>query len=206
MKYQLKLIAIILFAGMMQSCNSDDDNTTTPPSTQNGITIGGNFTAADNAYIIFDRTAPYDDAFWVVLADGTLINDTSDQVFASTNTSTAAALLVDNSGQVATQNAVNVTINTYALENDDTVVVESITNFTDTFTQNGQQYGEIDADTATNYLIENTGSGTVDITSITKDFSTRTGTIDFTFSISDDNGVVITASYSGNFTMLNGDT
>lgn len=204
MNHTFKIVLLALIIGIFTSCESDDDSGTTTTSS-NGITIGGNFTAADHAYIIFDRTAPYNDGFFLALANGDLINDTNDQVFTTTTTTIAAALLVNNSGQVATQDAVNVNVSTYALEPDDTVVIENITNFTDTFTQSGTQYGEIDQDTALNYIIENTGFGSLDITAISKNFTTRDGTITFTFSITDDNGVVITGSYTGSFTMLNGD-
>lgn len=201
-----KIIFIAFFIGIFTSCSTDDNSNTTPANSSNGITINGNFTAADQAFIIFDRTAPFDDGFFLVLANSELINDTNDQVFAATNTTIAAALLIDNTGQVATQDAVNVNVSTYVLEKDDTLVVENISNFTDTFTQNGTLYGEIDQDSAVNYLIENSGSGSLDITAISKNFTARDGTISFMFSITDDNGVLITGSYTGSFKMLNGDT
>jgi hypothetical protein len=201
----LKILSILILVIASLSCNTDDDNSTVTPAS-NGITIEGDFTAADQAFIIFDRTAPYDDGFFLVLANGELINDTNNEVFAATNTTIAAALLIDNTGQVATQDAVNVNVSNYVLEKGDTVVVENISNFTDVVTQNGTLYGEIDQDSAVNYLIENSGSGSLDITAISKNFTTRDGTISFTFSITDDNGVLITGSYTGSFKMLNGDT
>lgn len=199
----IQLLCFAIVALTFINCSNDDDAT---PSTTNGITIAGNFTATPNAYVIFDRTAPYDDGFFFALADGTLINNAGDNVLSNTNTTIAAALLVDNGGQVASQNLVNFNISNYTLEKDDTTVLEDIIGFTNTEVINGTTYGQIDDDTATEYIIENAGFGSLDITTITKDFAARNGTITCTFSITDDNGIVITGYYSGTFIMLNGDT
>ena len=198
---KLNLLIVLLLSISLSNCGSDVDAT---PVNQNGITIAGNFTATPNAYVVFDRTAPYDDGFFFILANGTAVNDAGNNVNASTDTTIAAALLVDNGGAtLASQSLVDFNIRSYTLDKDDTAVVDNITAFTDTYTANGTSYGQIDQDSAINYLIENAGSATFNISALTKDFITRTGTISCTFSMTDDNGVIITGAYTGTYIMLN---
>lgn len=199
-----KTILAVLFLALVFSCGGDDDDDTTPSVPQNGITIAGNFTPTPNAYLILDRgVSPFENSFFFALSDGTLINDSNDSVLSSLNT--AAALHIDNTGSVSALNQVDVNTNNYILESDDTAILKNISMFTNTIIYNGVSYGVIDQDSATNYLIENSGSGSFTITAITKDFVARNGTITCSFTITDDNGDVITGTYSGTFIILNGD-
>ncbi len=203
----LKNILLLFIAIVFVGCDGDgDDDAMDTPESQNGITIAGNFTATPGAYVVFDRTAPYDDGFFFIMTNGTLINDAGDNVNGSIDTTIAAALLVDNGGvNLPAQSQVDYNVKSYTLDKNDTVVVDNITMFTNTYIDNGVTYGQIDQDSAVNYYIENTGSATFTITALTKDFNTRSGTITCTFSMTDDNGVIITGEYSGTYKMLNGD-
>lgn len=204
MKTKIKFTLIMLTLFFAVSCNNDDDNG--PMAVYNNqVVIAGSVTDTPNAYAIFDdNPGPYNDAFFIVLTNGSLVEDNINGISTTTDTHIAVALVVDNGGQVNTENQINFNVATYPLEKDNTVVVENITLFTGTYIDNGVTYGEIDEDSAVSYGIENSGAGTLEIISITKDFSARTGTITCEYSITDDNGVIITGDYQGNFEMLNG--
>ena len=205
MKHFILKVTTIFSIFFLFSCASNDDDNTLPTS-QNGITISGTFFPTPNAYLILDKgTTPFENSFFFGLSNGTLINDANDAVFSSNNTTVATALLIDHGGTVASHNLVDVNASTYFMDKDDSVAITNITSFTNTYMAGGITYGEIDQDTATDYKIKNSGSGSFTITAITKNFTTRTGTITCSFTMTDDNGVLISGSYSGTYTMLNGD-
>lgn len=206
MKKIKQLFALLFLITITFSCGDDDDSGDTTPITQNGITISGNFIPTPNAYLILDRgISPFEDSFFFALSNGTMVNDSNEGVFSSTNTTTVAALHIAHNGTVTLRNLVNVNTSTYTLEKDNSALVSNITLFTRTYINNGITYGNIDQDSATEYLIENSGFGDLTITAITKDFTNKNGTITCTFTITDDNGVTITGSYSGSYIMLFGD-
>ena len=200
----IKSIVKLLIVTLIISCGNDD--VTPPTNLQNGITVNGNFIPTSNAYLILDRgVSPFENSFFFCLSDDKLINDSNYNILSSTNTTSVAVLHVDNLGVVSNLNQVNVNATSYILEKDNTAILENISMFSNTITTNGITYGIIDENSANNYLILNSGAGTFTITAITKDFVAKTGTISCSFTITDDNGIVITGNYSGSFTILNGD-
>jgi len=54
------------------------------------------------------------------------------------------------------------------------------------------------------YSISESNSGTLTINTIVIDYVARVGTVDCSYQITDDNGIVITGNYNGSFNILNG--
>ncbi|MGJ8684586.1 MAG: hypothetical protein ACSHWW_08180 [Nonlabens sp.] len=205
MKTINKYFLIAIAVASLMSCGGDDDVMSGSTTSTNGITIEGNFTPALKAFVVFERNAPFEDAFSVILSDGDLINDINNEFLIETTTSVAAVLFYDTNGaSVATESQVNLGIGNYTLDVD-TTVIDGIQTIPVTATQSGMNYGDADSLNSTEYVMQNTGTASLNITAITKDFITRTGTITFTFNMIDDFGHVISGSYTGSYKMLKGD-
>lgn len=200
MKYPIYKIAIILITFIAVSCDNDDST----PSINNEFTIQAVDYETPNAYLIFDDSSPYGDAFFIVLLDGTLIEDNVNGISTSTNTRQGIALSVNHGGDVLTEQQINIGNATYTLNKDNTVIFTNASNFTDTFVQNGTTYGEVDLSSSSAYYIENSGSGTLIIDYINIDFTNRKGTLNCSYNLIDDTGISITGQFNGVFEILNG--
>ncbi len=203
MKITAKLFALLFFATITFGCGDDDDPT--PPTVNNEFTIQGTDYATPNAYIIMEPNPNPEDAFFLFFTNGSLVLDTSvnSEILMSTNTTNTTVLLVNHGSTVSGQQNINLNSGqSYALNKDNSLSATNITAFTSIATINGNQYGEPNETQATLYEIENSGSGSVTVNTFTVDYVAKTGTIDCTYTMTDDNGVPITGSYSGNFSLI----
>lgn len=202
--YIIKFALGLLVVLNLNSCGNDDDNSTPLPI--NKFTVQGTDYETPKAYLVFDDSTPYGDAFFLNLLDSDMREDSVNGMSVSSNLTQGIVLLVEH-GPVAvlTEQDVNIASNTtYQLDKENSLALTNVTGFNDTYIYNGITYGEPDQTTANVYKIENSGNGTVTINSITIDYVARTGTIDCTYQLTDDNGIIIAGNYSGNFNILNG--
>lgn len=197
----LKKIIFLLLAVVVVSCGSDDNNTTL---TTNKFTVQNTDFATPNAYVLVEDNPTPEDSFFLTFLDGNLaFEPVTTNTLVSTNTSNFVILLVSNGGTVSGQQNININAGqTYTLNKQNSAVLTNIGAYTDLATINGGQFGEPDGTQSTVYKIENTGNGTVTINTLTIDYVTKTGSIDCNYSITDDNGVSITGSYTGNFSII----
>jgi hypothetical protein len=203
MKTLKKIFTLLLLTTITFGCGGDDDNTPTPT---NEFAIQGTDYATPNAYIIMEPNPNPENAFFLYFSNGSLILDTTvnPEILMSTNTSQLISLLVHHGGaNVSGQQSINLSSGqTYTLNNQNSGAGINIGGFTDIATINGSQYGELDELQSTIYKIENSGSGSVTVNTFTINYVTNTGTIDCTYTMTDDNGVLISGSYSGNFNLI----
>lgn len=200
----MKKITLLLLTLLIISCGSNDDNNS--PSTTNKFTIQNTDYETPNAYLQLDNGPSYGNYFSLVLINGLMLQDTVRGNLLSTNTTHGVTLSVRfgnspvNSEQAITNNITNGAVLNLS---DDARAITNLTSYSNIITHNGVQYGDTDASTANLYEINNTGNGTVTINSFTVDLTARTGTVDCTYTITDENNVVITGSYNGTFKVRN---
>ena len=197
---------VILFSLLLlsTSCGNNDDNNSR--SLDNAFTINGTNYETPNAYLVFDDNSPYGDAFFLDFLDSDLREDAVNGISVSSNMNHGVVLFVEHSqNDVLTEQDIIIANNTtYPLEKGNTLALTNVTGFIDTYTYNGITYGEPDLNASNVYEIENSGSGTLTINKIVIDYVARVGTVDCSYQITDDNGIVITGNYNGSFNILNG--
>lgn len=198
----LKKITFLLLTVLIVGCSSN--NNSNSPTNTNKFTIQNTDFSTPNAYVLVEDNPTPEDAFFLGFLDGTLAMDpVNTTTLTSTNTNNLVVLLVNHGGTVSGQQNINLNAGqTYSLDKQDSAVLTNIGAFTNLATINGSQYGEPDGTQSTVSEIENTGSGTVTINTLTIDYVAKTGTIDCNYTITDDNGVSISGSYSGNFNII----
>jgi hypothetical protein len=200
-------IIYIFIALLLTQCKKDSSSTPScPPSSvsiDNEYTINNNDYITPNAYLILDDGPVFTDGFGIALTDGILREDNVNGSSLSTTSQNAVILWVMHGGDVNSEQAVNVSPNTYTLDSE-SAVLTGITQFFDTYTHNNVVYGEPDADTV-NLLstIENSGTGTLVLNSINIDYILRVGTISCTYSMIDDNNLQVSGSFNGTFDIIN---
>lgn len=159
--------------------------------------------ATPHCYLIFDDGPTYTNGFILLFSDGVYQEDNVNGASFINTTQNAVALFVmdDTPPTVSTEQSVDVTLGAYAL-NDETGAYFGINAWDDTYTQNGNTYGEPDGAT---HIIEQglNGGGVLVINSVTIDYTARTGTIDAEYQMLDGNRNYISGTYSGTFEILN---
>lgn len=200
MKMKILKILILFSVLFMMSCDKEEKI-----EIVNQFTVQGTGQSTDhitpNGYLILDDGPSFTNAFMLLFTDGDFIEDTVNGSSLSTDAGVAIVLVVKFGGpNVSSEQAVPVATGTYNLD-DNTAVVTNITSFDDTHFVGSVEYGEIDQ--ATFYEIETTGSGTLTIDQINIDYAARTGTVECNYSITADNGDIITGSYTGTFDIIN---
>lgn len=192
----LTLLVVITTLFNCSSSNEDDD-------LQNEFTINGITYQALNASLGLDAGPSYNNQFSFIITDN-LINVNA-QIVPTISTSTTAGVAIfvklGNTPLASEQDVINnITNSTFNLD-DDTGAITNIINFSNIYTQGGVQYGELDETGAILYEMNTLGSGTVTINFFSANLTSRTGTVDFSFSFTDENGVPISGSYNGSFSI-----
>ncbi len=198
MKKTTKLLALLFLLSFTFGCGDDDDPN--PPQVNNNeAIINGNTYQINSASLGLDAGPPYNNQFSLVFTDD-LINVNSSNDFAVSTNTTMGIVIFTKLGSTAlsTEQAVvnNITTTTHNL-NDDTRAITNITNYTNIYTYSGVQYGDVDETGVNHFDMNNTGSGTVTINSISIDLAARTGMVDCDFSFLDENGIQISGNFNG---------
>lgn len=203
-KYILLQLTLVILSGLFIQCSNDDDR---PQRTNdNKFTLLSTDFATPNGYLLLDDGPAYTNAFILTFLNGQMREDNVNGASIETTTTHGIALSVTlGSGTVNSESAVTNAIiagNTYAL-NDDARVITNITNYTDTYTFGGTQYGDPDDSGATLYEVNTLGSGTVTINSFSVNHTTRTGNIDCDYTLTDENSNTFTGQFVGSFDIIN---
>ena len=214
----LVFLGIILFA-----CGNDDDAITTPSSSSTPGATNTEFVinATDayvtpNAYLLLnDAAGGHERDFTFVFSDGTIIEDTTNEIAIETTTNNLIKVTADLINTVATEPELPIFIwPTQSLPLN--IVLEGehfahtdIQSFNSITPLGPTNYGQVDTSTyyystGINIFTDPTTGQTFTINAMTWDLTTRTGTIDCSFVINDDANNDITGVYVGNFKILTG--
>ncbi|HIP49600.1 MAG TPA: hypothetical protein EYG92_11625 [Lutibacter sp.] len=197
---QIYLIAITFLLLFNISCKKDVEDT---PQALNEFTVQGADYLTPNAYLILDDgPSVYTNGFMLAFLEGTMREDSTNGSSISTDTNHGIALVVMHGGTVNSEQAVVINNTTYALD-DETSTLTNITNYTNTYTHNGIQYGDPDDTGANEYIINNGTGGSVIINSINIDYVARNGTIDCSYDFLDENNVRVIGQFLGSFEIIN---
>lgn len=203
------------------SCGSDDNSTNPPPSSIPGATntefvIGTDAYVTPNAYLLLnDATGDHERDFTFVFSSETVIEDATNEIAIETSTDHFIKLTADLVGTVATEPELpifvwptqNLPLNV-VLEGEHFAHTD-IQGYTNLVTVGGIDYGQVNNSTMYTHadlaLTDHSHpTHLFTINSITWDLVARTGMIDCSYNIDDDNNVNIQGTYVGTFEILVG--
>jgi hypothetical protein len=186
---------ILCFAGGCQ----DDDQAQRPAS---GFDVDAQVYLTPKLYLILDDGPVFTNSFGFAVLNGEMREDNVNGASISAQTTHGGILWVENGpGTVSSEQAVSVNVGTHTL-NDESLMFTNVLSFDDTYTFGGQTWGEPDIAPADMIEIGSLGNGTLTINAITIDYTTRTGTVDLTYNVSD--GTRFTGgNYVGSFEIIN---
>ncbi len=206
MKNLIKILVVLVLT-LFFNCEADDPAPLSPPPlSTNSFSISSVQYDTDQAYLLLDDGPQYNDGFGLVFINGNMIEDNVNGASVETTTTQGAVLWVEfsNTDVTSEQAVTNQIINNSNFNLDrETSAITNITNYTDTFVDNGVQYGEPDETNATIYEIGLTGNGSINIISFTVDLVTRTGNIDCSYTFLDENNNTVSGVFTGSFGIIN---
>ncbi len=204
MKKTLKKLALLTAILILTvGCKKDDDSA---KEDENKFTIQGTDYETLNGYLLLDDGPSYTNSFGLVFLEGTMREDNINGSSISTDTNHGIVVFVEfgNTNVNSEQAITNMIIDnsTYPVD-DETTAITDIISYTDTYMNGGIQYGNPDDATATLYVVNATGSGSLTINTFTVDLSARTGTVDCSYTFLDDNGANVSGQFDGTFEIIN---
>lgn len=200
-KLSIVLISILILASCQRNNNVPQPAAASRSSNQ--IDVNGTVTATPHCYLILPnaQAAGIKSVFGLMLSDGRMDANAPHGFEAST---TCAAIVRHSfGGKVANETLIPITTGSHPL-NDESTAFHTINSWQNTpYVQNGVNYDIPNDNFGTVLLKEELTAGGINITAFTVDYITRTGTVDFTYTMQDSNGKLSSGSYSGNFTIIN---
>lgn len=198
-----ELLILTVILTLIINCKKDEESTR---DNENKFTVEAADYLTPNGYLLLDDGPSYTNSFGLVFLEGTMREDNINGSSISTDTNHGIVLWVDfgntnvNSEQAITNNIID--NSTYPV-NDETTAITDIITYTNTYMDGGIQYGDPDDASATLYVVNATGSGSLTINTFTVDLVARTGTVDCTYAFLDDNGVNVSGQFDGSFDIIN---
>lgn len=198
-----KILLIVSVFMLIVTCKKDDDSAR---DNDNKFTIQGTDYQTPNGYLLLDDGPSYTNSFGLVFLEGTMREDNTNGSSISTDTNHGIVVFVKfGTSNVSSEQAItnNIIDNTTYPVDDETTAIKDIITYNNTYTYGGVQYGDPEDATATTYVVNASGSGSLIINTFTVDLVARTGNVDCTYSFVDDNGVNVTGQFDGTFEIIN---
>ena len=199
-KTLLHFLVLIAFLTLAAGCQDDDAQQGVP---YNSFDLAGQNYDTFLGYLLFDEGPTFQDRYALVFQNGNLVHSNSNGLGTETSTTNAVVLFVNNGTAVFNNCAdVAVTTGTFPLT-DDSRALYGITQFNNTFASAGLQFGTPDENSASRLEVNNTGSGSVTINSITIDYVAEEAQVDLSYSITDGTQT-LTGQYLGRIFLIKG--
>lgn len=214
----MKKLTYIFAAILIVSCSSDNNPApeaiAIPGDTNTEFVIGTNAYVTPKAYLLIDDAAgDYEREFTFVFSDGDIIEDASNEIAFETTTTNYSKITCNLISTVV--NEADIPIFVWPNQNSPVNIIMEGNNFSEygissymnTYSSGGQTFGQVDASTLFNHTGQAGGNIShpthlFTVNSLTFDLTAKTGTIDCTYNYEDDNNVLITGVFVGNFEIL----
>lgn len=198
-----KILKLFLFATILTlviNCKKEDDNSS---RSVNEFTIMGNTFNTPNGYLFLDNLPPpLTNAAFFVFTDGTFTQD--GELSTSSFHGIKLTMPFGNTPVNSEQNVINnITNNTTYSVDDEALAITNISSYHNIVMVNGIQYGQPDEASANLYEVNTTGNGSITVNNFTVDLTARTGTVDCSYTLLDENGVSVTGQFDGTFDIIN---
>lgn len=198
--FALLLLAALLLS-LATSCKKDEFQEGKP---LNSFDIGADNYETDYGYLLFDDGPPYNDGFALAFTDGLMQRNSADgNIYVASTAQQAVVLFVDgNPTNFPRLEDIPVTVGSHPLT-DDSRLLYDILQYNSTYKHAGITYGTPDESTSSRLEINATGSGTVNIQSISIDYAAMEAQVDISYQFTDGTQTV-TGQFQGRVEILEG--